>query len=347
MRKPLFVSLAVLTLLGAGFASARTSAPACGAATYLNPVLNEDFADPSLIKGDDGFYYAFATGSGSRNLSVSRSKNLIDWSAPAEAMPNRPAWASEKKQFWAPHLVKREHLYYLFFAASPNWAMNEKMRIGVATAANPAGPFVPQESHFDTGDAEENIDPMVFTDPVSKKTYLTWGRNGVIAAQELRGDLTGFAEASTPQNLLGPGKGDYEGVVEAPFVHYHNGYYYLFYSGDDCCVAPHYAFLVSRSKSLFGPYERLSEVTGRRNGAVVEANDHWLAPGHGAIFVDDSEMPWLLYHMVDPGHQRDGVDIRRVMGMDRLFFRDGWPALEEVAPTKVMRAAPLTGACPK
>jgi arabinan endo-1,5-alpha-L-arabinosidase len=31
--------------------------------TYTNPVLNQDFADPTVIKGGDGFYHAYGTNS--------------------------------------------------------------------------------------------------------------------------------------------------------------------------------------------------------------------------------------------------------------------------------------------
>ncbi len=31
--------------------------------SFINPVLNRDFADPTIIKGADGFYYAYGTNS--------------------------------------------------------------------------------------------------------------------------------------------------------------------------------------------------------------------------------------------------------------------------------------------
>ena len=34
--------------------------------------------DPSVIEGDDGYYYLYAT-EDIRNLPIHRSKNLVDW----------------------------------------------------------------------------------------------------------------------------------------------------------------------------------------------------------------------------------------------------------------------------
>src|SRR3712207_7854306 len=44
----------------------------------------------------------------------------------------------------------------------------EKMRLGVAVAEKPQGPFRDVGAPLDTGEAEENIDPMVFRDPKSR-----------------------------------------------------------------------------------------------------------------------------------------------------------------------------------
>ena len=37
-------------------------------ATYTNPVIRWDFADPSVLKADDGWYYAYST----ENLTIER-----------------------------------------------------------------------------------------------------------------------------------------------------------------------------------------------------------------------------------------------------------------------------------
>lgn len=45
---------------------------------YYNPVINYSLPDPSVIKGEDGYFYLYAT-ENIRNLPIHRSKNLVDW----------------------------------------------------------------------------------------------------------------------------------------------------------------------------------------------------------------------------------------------------------------------------
>ena len=46
---------------------------------YQNPVVNYSLPDPSVIKGEDGYYYLYAT-EDIRNLPIHRSKDLVSGS---------------------------------------------------------------------------------------------------------------------------------------------------------------------------------------------------------------------------------------------------------------------------
>ena len=46
--------------------------------SYQNPVINYSLPDPSIIKGEDGYYYLYAT-EDIRNLPIHRSKDLVEW----------------------------------------------------------------------------------------------------------------------------------------------------------------------------------------------------------------------------------------------------------------------------
>jgi len=58
-RRRLFIAVLLvlaLAVCGAWVVSTRTGEPA-----FTNPVLRHDAPDPSVIKADDGFYYAYTT----------------------------------------------------------------------------------------------------------------------------------------------------------------------------------------------------------------------------------------------------------------------------------------------
>lgn len=46
--------------------------------SYHNPVVDYSLPDPSIIQGEDGYFYLYAT-EDIRNIPIHRSKNLVDW----------------------------------------------------------------------------------------------------------------------------------------------------------------------------------------------------------------------------------------------------------------------------
>ncbi len=97
--------------------------------------------------------------------------------------------------------------------------------------------------------------------------------HGAGAAPE---DRKGFAPGSRPKELIYPsGLQQYERLIEGAFVVYRDPYYYLFYSGDNCCALPaNYAVMVARSRSATGPFEKRADATGEFGGSVIlQMND--------------------------------------------------------------------------
>ena len=74
------------------------------AATYINPVFDIDFPDPTVIRASDGYYYAYATqaivGGRTLNIQVARSRDLVKWEHLGDALPVKPAWADKTQKFW-------------------------------------------------------------------------------------------------------------------------------------------------------------------------------------------------------------------------------------------------------
>src|SRR4051812_34062782 len=84
---------------------------------YVNPVINADFPDPSVMKSSDGNYYAYATQTTGARLQVARSSNLVTWTQLPDAMQVKPTWASESQNFWAPDVEERDGHFVMYFSA--------------------------------------------------------------------------------------------------------------------------------------------------------------------------------------------------------------------------------------
>jgi arabinan endo-1,5-alpha-L-arabinosidase len=308
---------------------------------YRNPVLDRDFPDPTVIKASDGFYYAYATqsvvGGVWRNIQVARSVDLVNWADVGDALPAKPSWANQTQNFWAPHVTEAGGTYYMYYSADPN--TRDGLCLAVATSKSPAGPFADKGSPLKCGAGFVNIDPMAFDDPATGKKYLFWGSGfQPIKVQELAANRIDFQAGSQPTDLIlpvaDPDPGSYRDLVEGAWVVFRNGYYYLFFSGDDCCTVAHYAVMVARATSVTGPYI----VFPQNNGVIVAGNLNWLGPGHNSVIRDEKSVDWLVYHAYRPEDRSRG----RVMIMNRLLYgQDGWVRGEEGSPTCEVRVGPM------
>ena len=339
----------------AGCASGVAQMPA--AATYANPVLDLDFPDPATLT-QSGVTYVYATqgdnGAGKMlNIRVARSDDLTRWTTLGDAMPVKPKWASRTQDFWAPHAHAADGRYFLYYSAKPDAALSDEKRglcLGVATADRPEGPFTDSGKPLVCGPGFVNIDPMAFDDPATGKRLLYWGSGfEPIMVRELGPDRLSFAAGSKPIDLVATIKDEtpanYQRLIEGAWVVRRGGFYYLFYSGDNCCgPKAHYAVMVARSRSATGPFETLAAATGAANSVILQANTAWIAPGHNAVVTDAHGDDWIVYHAVDARRVRskagDEVKSRRIMLIDRIEWVDGWPRVAGGSPSSGPRPVP-------
>jgi arabinan endo-1,5-alpha-L-arabinosidase len=347
-----FLAFAIGTSIALG-SCATPLARAPVAASYANPVLDADFPDPTVIQAPDGFYYGYATQTERDgkwvNIQVARSADLVHWDYLGDGLPAKPGWAHSTQDFWAPDVVRDGERYIMYYSAKPDGSDERHgLCLGVATASSPAGPFVDIGHPLQCGEGFVNIDPMAFDDPATSKRLLYWGSGfAPIKVQELGADRMSFAPGSTPKDLVWPNpvKDAFPVLVEGSWVVARGGYYYLFYSGDNCCgPKADYAVMVARSRSATGPFETLEQATGKPHSIVLEKRGKWFAPGHNSIVTDAAGADWIAYHAVDVNQPRvkpsDDVNTRRVMLIDRIDWSSGWPVID--GPSAEPRPAPVT-----
>ncbi|HEX8474685.1 MAG TPA: glycoside hydrolase family 43 protein [Pyrinomonadaceae bacterium] len=327
-----------------------------GAGVYTNPVFDRDFPDPTVLRASDGLFYAYATQTvidgRTVNIQVARSRDLVSWEHLGDALPAKPKWADQTQKFWAPHVSQHGDTFYMYYSADPNTLTG--LCLAVATSTSPSGPFTDKGEPLKCGKSFINIDPMAYDDPQTGKRLLYWGSGfEPIRVQELAADRVSFKQGSRAVELVRPIKtadtvDNYQRLIEGAWVVRRNGYYYLFFSGDNCCGdKAHYAVMVARSKSATGPFETLADATGEPQSVILARNERWIAPGHNSVVTDAEGQDWIAYHAIDTNRrllQGDDIkgdrDVRRIMLIDRLIYRRGWPRVEWGSPSTTAKPAP-------
>jgi beta-xylosidase len=293
------------------------------AAQAPTPAYAGDFPDPSILVDGDT-YWAYATGSGGRDLQVMASPDLQRWSPPTEALAGLPAWAA-RGFTWAPEVTHVGGRYVMYYTLRD--AASGLQCISVAVAGTPAGPFVDTRDGplvFQV-DRAGSIDPSVFRSGETRfllwkseenarrrPTHL-WGR--ALSADGLA--LTGPPE----QLLLDQDRGWQRGVIEGPAMVAADGDLHLFYgAGPWATDSAGVGHAVGRQP--LGPFTNRSRAgpwLGSRPGAH--------GPSGPAPFTDTAGATRLAYHAWPGavGYRNGGV---RALFIGRLRFEDGQPTLE-------------------
>ena len=319
MRKICYI---LIFIIGVGKANADTGQVSD---IYRNPIVDYSLPDPSIIYGNDGYYYLYAT-EDIRNLPIHRSKDLVNWEFIGTAFKDdtRPDF-EPKGGLWAPDINKIGNKYVLYYSMS-RWGGEWTCGIGCAVSEKPEGPFTDRGMMFRSNGikVQNSKDPFYIED--SGKKYLFWGSFRGLYYIELTKDGLKVKEGCEPTKIAGTA---YEGT----YIHKRDGYYYLFASIGTCCegIKSTYTTVVGRSKSLFGPYlnKKGEPMMDNKHEVLIGKNKQFVGTGHNSeIVTDDNGTDWIMYHAVkvDEPHGR-------VLMLDKVEWKDGWPVVNNDTPS--------------
>ncbi len=318
---------------------ARWGKPAAFPTVDNNPALEGYYADPEILYSNKtGKYYIYPTsdgfdGWGGYYFKTFSSDNLVDWKDEGIILDLKKDVSWANRNAWAPCIVEKkikgQYKYFYYFTAA--------QKIGVAVSDNPTGPFT------DSGKAliaerpagikgGQEIDPDVFTDPKSGKTYLYWG-NGYMGVVELNEDMVSIKPGS--QKLIQVDKTFREGT----YIFYRKGTYYFMWSEDDT-RSPNYKVRYGTSKSALGP------ITIEKDNVVIQgdATQGIYATGHNSVLQIPGKDEWyIVYHRFNRPNgieMGDAGGFHREVCIDKLTFDKSGkiitvrPTLTGVAPVK-------------
>jgi arabinan endo-1,5-alpha-L-arabinosidase len=314
--------------------------------------------DPAVIQpagGND--VYVFSTG---RGIPFFRSNDLVHWPSAGRVFDrDAPEWAKaavpNAKGVWAPDIRWLNGRYHLYYAVSTFGSQRSVIGLAVNRTLDAANPDYRWEDRglvieSAPGKTDFNaIDPAMFVDR-DNSPYLFWGSywSGIKATKidpdtgkPPKGLLQVTAVARRAKEVDPPS-------IEAPYVMFHERYYYLFVSWDSCCDPQRatYKVIVGRAKSVLGPYvDQHGRPMNEGGGTLVLAGyGGWRGPGHNSA-LSTTKGDWL----VNSGFHTDFLRRGRVLQFRRMYWLDdGWPvageALTEPVKSDGLSAKPPSAA---
>jgi arabinan endo-1,5-alpha-L-arabinosidase len=300
--------------------------------------------DPSIMK-DGKTWYVFATGKTPEGgqFAVRCSNDLEHWKLCGQVFDAIPEWIQKRspgtKDLWAPDISYVNHEYRLYYA----YSLFGKNTSGIALAVNrtldrasPDYKWVDKGLVFESvaTDNFNAIDPNFIQDKKGGG-WLAFGsfwdgikmrrldRDGMLSKTDTT--LYALARRATPEGAepAPPGLPPNWEAIEAPFIVWHDGYFYLFTSWDLCCrgLKSTYHTMAGRSKSVTGPYvdkdgKPLTEGGGTE---LLTANSRWLGPGGESVLMDAKGKDLIVFHAYDAKTGRPS------MQLSTIDWTGGWP----------------------
>lgn len=297
---------------------------------YSNAIFtNFSLPDPDVIRGDDGYFYLYATehkrnDPDMKNSPIMRSPDLISWTRVGSLFTDstHPQITDQDAGIWAPSVNKVGNKYVIYYSQP---GKNYKHAIGVAVSDSPTGPFTDLGKLIDSNEqgVEISIDAYLYQE--DGRNYLFWGSFRSISVLELTEDGTAIKNKATQKRREVAG-----GQYEASVVLKRDNWYYLIVSTGDYSKGGTYRIVVGRSQSVFGPYvdKNGNDMMSVHHELVLKGNSTFSSPGHcSRIITDDAGQDWILYHAYP-----NDKDYRCLM-LDRINWVDGWPVSPGQQPT--------------
>jgi len=304
--------------------------------TNKNPIVEGYYADPEILYSNKtNKYYLYPTsdgfeGWGGYYFKTYSSENLKEWKEESIIIDLKKdvSWADGNA--WAPCIIekkigKNKYKYYYYFSGGKEGGPK---KIGVAIADDPTGPFVDSGKPLIDFKPEgvkggQEIDPDVFTDPQTGKSYIYWG-NGYMAGAELNKDMISIKKNTVKE--MTPDKT----FREAVYVFYRKGLYYFLWSEDDT-GSPNYKVRYATSKSPVGP------LNIPQNNIVIMRDDinEIYGTGHNSVLqIPDKDEWYIVYHRISrpDGIKKPYPGTSREVCIDKLEFNEDG-TIKQVRPS--------------
>ena len=275
-----------------------------------NPVISGWYADPeAAIFGKRYWIYPTYSVPFEQQvfLDAFSSADLVNWQKHPRIIDTVAVkWA--RKAMWAPAIIHKDSLYYLFFSAN-DVHPGEVGGIGVAVANHAEGPFKdllgkPLINEVQNG--AQPIDQFVFQTKEGQ-WYMIYGGWKHCNLVQLKADFTGLIPSSDGTIYKEITPTDY---VEGPMMFERKNKYYFMWS-EGGWGGPNYRVAYGVADNPFGPFSRVATVL-QQDSSVATGAGH-----HSVIQIPGKDKWFIVYHRRPLGETEAN---HRVVCIDEMHF---------------------------
>jgi xylan 1,4-beta-xylosidase len=305
--------------------------------TYLNPIINGGYPDPSIVRVDDDFYIVNSSFEYFPALPIHHSKDLVNWELIGYGI-DRPSQGTGKVNLYdvqqqggihAPSIRYHDGLFYIVTTNvySPvDKSKPTEMVNFILTAKNPAGPW--SDPYVIEG--APGIDPDIFFDDNGKVWFVGThdtgnpNKNGIgeIWIQEL--DLDNWKLKGQRHSIW---KGACGGCcVEGPHIYKQYGRYYLMVAEGG--TSYNHAVMIASSENIEGPYD-----SNPKNPILTSrhlSNNNWVHSTGHADLVQLKDKRWYMVSLGIRNEMDSTSNMGRETHLMPVVWEEAWDNWVEV-----------------
>ncbi len=309
-----------------------------------NPILRGFHPDPSIVYADGIFYIANSTFEYFPGISISSSKDLMNWKKVSSPLSSEDLLdlrgVPRSGGIWAPCLTYSGGYFYLVFTNVKSWSDGpfKDTPNFVTRSRNIEGPWSTPVYLNSSG-----FDPSLFHDADGKKyiVNMEWDYR-----EDGPGHFTGILLTEiNPDTFecIGEARkiftGSERGLTEGPHLYQRGGYYYLLTAEGG--TSYDHAVTAARSKHIGGPYELHPNTHLISSKGIPESRLQ--KAGHGSLCQSGDGRWWLAFLCGRPVDQSMSCILGRETAITDIIWEDGWPYLPDKSLSPPARARELHG----
>ena len=306
---------------------------------------------------EDGTYYLFSTGDpagriGNGNIQIRTSGRPAALDLRGDGVRRQAGLdhgaLGSIPNLWAPDVSFFGGLWHLYYAGSSFGSNNSVIGLATTPTLDPRSPryhWTDDGQVFRSAVADDYnaIDPSLATAADGGKWLVFGSFFSGIKLFQLDAATGKPAASPTIYSLRGQPFPDAE---EGAGITYHDGYYYLFVSVDNCCrgISSTYRIQVGRSTTITGPYLDAAGTDMMNSGGMeVQGTDEGMIGPAGIRCSPAAGPAYLVYHYYDAFDNGDAwVQVRpliwrRWLAGDR---RAADPGARQPHPAALIRRSP-------